>query len=289
MRRIFLVSFSVFSLAMLCFVKLHAMSDSIKNEHELPCSESYLKAKNHYVFCENISKEAIDRVIELDKIDTLTMTSRGGTSIQAIRLAEHLNDIKAKLILSEYCLSACAQFLMLGVEEVLVDDWTIIGFHHSSISLTARLAKRKLIENRIENIKKQYIQPEIDFYVENKIRSDWLWAPDVLLEPTCTNLSLFTIVPIEGKGPSVGYKSKYLFVVPSQDIIEELNPNIIFSPNAQTRSAIKKRTETEPLAAELLLFIEEFPFLDEKEFKALADLPLCEDLQGEEKEPASTE
>ncbi len=274
-------------IGVLAFVVLAAAAvlpaiSQTQNVKDVSCSESYQIDQSHYVFCEDISTESVDKVVSLGNLKTLTMTSRGGTSIEAIRLANYLNQNNIKLILEEYCLSACAQFLILGADEVLVDDWTIIGFHHSSISLTARLAKRKLIKNRIENIKKQYIQPEIDFYVKNKIRSDWLWAPDVLLEPTCTNLSLFTIIPIEGKGPSVGYKSKYLFVVPSQEIIKGLNPNIIFGPNAQSKSAIEKRAKIEPLAADLLLFIDEFPFLNEQKFKALADLPLCDDIAGEE-------
>jgi|GEM_PF-5979954 len=85
-----------------------------QNVEDVSCSESYQIDQSHYVFCEDISTESVDKVVSLGNLKTLTMTSRGGTSIEAIRLANYLNQNNIKLILEEYCLSACAQFLMLG-------------------------------------------------------------------------------------------------------------------------------------------------------------------------------
>jgi len=78
------------------------------------CETSQLVSFDYYQFCGVISKEAVDQVTSIDSLKTITMTSRGGTGIEAIRLANHLNENDIQLVLEEYCLSACAQFLMLG-------------------------------------------------------------------------------------------------------------------------------------------------------------------------------
>ena len=255
------------------------------------CETSQLVSSDYYQFCGVISKEAVDQVTSIDGLKTLTMTSRGGTGIEAIRLANHLNENNIQLILEEYCLSACAQFLMLGVDDVIVSDGTIAGFHHSTLSLLLRLAHSKYLnEERFAYFDEAYMRPEAKFYHLRGINSDWLWIPDVLLEPRCTQVSIFTLLPINGKEPTLGYKAKYIFIVPSQKILKQLNPNIVFKGQAQTPVAISRRAETEPLAAQLLKYIDEIPDLSEEEaFKKLSLLPLCDELQDGEKEPASSE
>jgi len=153
-----------------------------------------------------------------------------------------------------------------------------------------RLTKTKYLnEEKFTYFNDTYVRPEAKFYHLRGINPDWLWIPDVLLEPRCTQVSIFTLLPINGKEPSVGYKAKYFFIVPSQDILKELNSNIVFKGKSQTRTAISKRAEIEPLAAKLLRFVDEIPDIDEKAFDALADLPLCDELQDEKKESASSE
>gem|GEM_PF-3919818 len=167
---------------------------------------------------------------------------------------------------------------------VIVNDGTIAGFHHSTLSLLLRLAHSKYLnEERFTYFDETYMRPEAKFYHIRGINTDWLWIPDVLLEPRCTQVSIFTLLPINRKEPTLGYKAKYIFIVPSQKILKQLNPNIVFKGLAQTRVAISRRAEIEPLAAQLLKYIDEIPELNEEEtFKKLSLLPLCDDIQDEE-------
>ncbi len=83
-----------------------------------------------------ITKEAVlklESAIELDgnNAPVIEVTSAGGDALAGIDLGNFLHSKMATIIVKEYCVSACAQFLFVGAPNRIVSPQSLVLFHGS--------------------------------------------------------------------------------------------------------------------------------------------------------------
>ena len=92
-------------------------------------------ARSQSVFIRSsIDSSLYDHIRELDADRyEIKITSGGGLSYPAIKLGVYLLDKKVHLKVQDYCLSACAEFLLPAADEIRFVDNPVVGFHWSPL------------------------------------------------------------------------------------------------------------------------------------------------------------
>ena len=157
------------------------------------------------------------------QLDTFRITSNGGLTAAAKKIHWLLEDHDIELEVDKYCFSACAHYILLVSSNAVLLDNTLIGFHHSDMSLASRFARRKIMDRLtyLETMR-PHILADIDFFNQTDVSARMAYIPDILTEPICVGDSY---IILDGR-QNLYYRNRYDFWTPSYDVLRSLNPNI---------------------------------------------------------------
>jgi len=141
------------------------------------------------VFCGALDTGVAESIVaDFRQIEAqrLYLSSPGGVSEEAIRLASDLDGAGIALHLFGECLSACAHFLLAGVDDVSIEPETLIGFHHTAVAHLELLRQSGLtVPDEVSGILRQQAEMEKAFYQAQGINPLLLTKPYRELVPKC--------------------------------------------------------------------------------------------------------
>jgi hypothetical protein len=180
------------------------------------CDSNELIAENAIAYC-----GSLDGSFELFLKNNLTanttqllVTSAGGNIPIAIEAARLVNAIGVEVVVRDYCLSACAQFLFIPAKKGFLEKGAIVALHTTNTSLG--IARSRTDWAEYELFKKSFaagIQQEREFYEESSISTDLLIDPFRAMQPACIFEKIDWSTPL---GPTVEYRSQALWWIPSE-------------------------------------------------------------------------
>lgn len=200
------------------------------------CRYGIEKISDGLKVCGELTYPLVDAIAaELNVSDkTIELTSPGGDSGAAIRLARLIRRRDLQLRVSGVCLSACAHFVFLSAPIVFVGPNALVGFHHTSSFVHRAMVLRGLKSTNLLN-KNQ--SDEQDFYREIGIAKEFLYAPAYFVQPSCIGFTRYN------NSHDLYVKSKWSFVVPTRVAIEGIRraPVLGFWPenSSEIASAVK--------------------------------------------------
>jgi ATP-dependent protease ClpP protease subunit len=104
------------------------------------------------------------------EIDTLVITSTGGDVNYGIKLGNDVFDRKLNVVVRDYCISSCANYIFLAGNKKSIENNSIIGFHGTSFSIDGGEEIRKFIlDAKGDHIK---IDDFMNFVKTNNINSE---------------------------------------------------------------------------------------------------------------------
>ncbi|MNU27055.1 hypothetical protein D3C71_154410 [compost metagenome] len=120
---------------------------------------------------------------ELDEnARVVTITSTGGSGVDAIRLAEAMQARDISLAVKDICASACAHFLFLPADRALVHADSVVLFHHTDFAL-ANAARRAGLDPSDASLARAEIQRK--FYQSRSLPVSMLKDPLARIQPLC--------------------------------------------------------------------------------------------------------
>ena len=136
--------------------------------------------------CGHLTKDLVDRLLtRLDgSVREITIFSPGGSSVEAIRLAERMDEDNINLRVRGLCASACAHFLFLPAKHVIVEPGSVVLFHHtdSAVAAAAQRAGLTIGAETAANVER-----ERRFFVDQGLPVEMLIDPLVRIEPVCAS------------------------------------------------------------------------------------------------------
>jgi hypothetical protein len=123
------------------------------------------------------------REIENDRIRTIRITSLGGDRGGAIALAKLVYENQWNVVVSGFCASGCAHYILAASPHVTLENDAFVLFHHSGAAIKAMLGS----ENA-SLLPASYFSDEawvLQLYRERGIDERLLLAPFAALEPRC--------------------------------------------------------------------------------------------------------
>lgn len=160
---------------------------------------------------------------------TLRITSAGGDASLAIPLAFKIREHGVRVIAAQYCISACAEYLLPAGVESQVEANTILGFHNTVSS--SELVASTINPAAAERIYGDLAREERRLYDLLKIDRAYLVVPVAQIGPLCSGftrtapdrvdaflLTTFTILaPSPRRLASMGFRLTYLSQPPPLD------------------------------------------------------------------------
>lgn len=94
-------------------------------------------------FQSEISPDSVDALMTLAEsspvpIHTLVVDSGGGEVMSGLRLGEFVHNNNIRVIVRDYCASSCANYVLTGSPEVLVEKGALIGWHGGALQAIYR-------------------------------------------------------------------------------------------------------------------------------------------------------
>jgi len=130
-----------------------------------------------------INEQFIERLSNLEPDETvITINSTGGTGRLSMRAANIIENSKITVIVDQYCLSACAEYLLPAAQEVIFKNDPLIGFHWNTLSLHQQI-NQKATKNLsfCDSIEIDKIE---SFYARKKINTEfWKLTYERISEP----------------------------------------------------------------------------------------------------------
>ncbi len=165
--------------------------------------------------CGELTNAFVSRIdSELKPTDiTLQLTSPGGDSGAAIRLARILRQRGLRLKVSGICFSSCAHFVFLSAPYVVIDANTLVGFHHTSSFIYASLISRG--STPMDLLRKNQ-EVEKEFFHEIGAQRAFLYAPAYFTHPACIGYTKYNGVY------DLFIKTKWSFIIPTRSAMEEI-------------------------------------------------------------------
>lgn len=173
-------------------------------------------------YCGDISEQLVDEVIRELSIpgrNVLVLSSLGGETSAAIKLADFLNDRGVKLQISGICHSACAQFIIFGARELFVSQRTLVGFHYNQ-NVINELRGAPASEEM-----ERLAEAELEFYRRHAVPETVLFGPIATLQPSC-------IAEFIDEGRQTGLRvllSNHSYFMPDQQTFTSWYPGILAS------------------------------------------------------------
>jgi hypothetical protein len=171
------------------------------------------------VFCGALEAGAAEKIVAdflQSEAQRLYFSSPGGFSEEAIRLASDLDDAGIALHLFGECLSACAHFLLSGVDDITVETETLIGFHHTAAAQLELLTQTGLsVSDEAAKIVHEQAGMQYAFYQAEGINPLLLTKPFRELGPECIdNVSTARI----------DVRARWVMWTPSRDFLDAMRP-----------------------------------------------------------------
>lgn len=209
-------------------------------------------------------------------IDFLEMTSHGGDMMIAMEIAELVDAHDITLVVKDYCFSACAHFLTLPVDQLIITDEAVIGFHHTSATLLIRAWRPLMLETpRFRELSETYVEKQVAFFQREGIDQRWLFEADIRTSPICTYLGI-----VQGPGPLVNYENEFDFLVLTNSVLQAINPDRdrLHAQSEMTEEKLNafKQRHTEYADTKFLLSNDPVISVTETDVGALQKLPLCD-------------
>ena len=181
----------------------------------------------------------------LDELKVLEITSFGGFSQVAKDITKALNERDVELIVSKYCISACAHYMVLPTKNVTVQPNSLIAFHHSDMSLGARFARTALMSKETyESEVKPITRSDIAFFKASGLNPHWLYLPDLFTGPICVEDRITRTVL---GAPKLLYVNEFDFWVPNNQVLKSINPNIKVEGDFDLRATIEAANKSFPI------------------------------------------
>lgn len=171
------------------------------------------------VFCGPLEAGAAEKIVASFRqfeAQRLYFSSPGGFSEEAIRLASDLDNAGIALHLFGECLSACAQFLLSGVNDITVEPETLIGFHHTASAHLELLDRSGLaVSQEVSGVLLRQSGMENAFYQAQGIDPQLLTTPYRELVPECIE---------DVSTARIRVRARWIMWTPSRDFIDAMRP-----------------------------------------------------------------
>lgn len=155
-----------------------------------------------------INQKAVDAVIPLLRANgTLRITSSGGHSFAAMRLANAVRDLNITLEVHGLCASACASYVYLSARRVQNAPGAIIGGFKSGNGYAAVMGEQTPLS--MQAWYREHLEEETAFFARLGIDLAFLRNEAFAMEPVCIRQSELDV--------QVGYTKP--FVVPSAAVL----------------------------------------------------------------------
>jgi len=80
-----------------------------------------------------ITQELLTEIAQRkDRIRAITITSAGGDTKTAIQIENIIREKRISVTVSDYCISACAQWILPSTKYLTVNPGTLVAFHQSA-------------------------------------------------------------------------------------------------------------------------------------------------------------
>lgn len=140
---------------------------------------------------------------------TLIITSGGGLPLYAVEVANIVREKNLRLVVRGICTSACAHFLFMTIDDVLVDQGALVGFHRSN-SFVARISSN--LGEIPTPMASAGANAEQLLYDKAGLDRRFLFLPGLQVQPLCVTRG-------GGDDNSNLIASRYRFSVPSRQTI----------------------------------------------------------------------
>ncbi|MEM9356264.1 MAG: hypothetical protein AAGB04_08625 [Pseudomonadota bacterium] len=154
--------------------------------------------------------------ISFDQVERVTINSYGGDSQVAILIADKLRGLDKPVEVQEFCMSACAQYLMKSSDEIYVHAGTKVAFHHSTYAINQIYSVFEGLPD--QNYMATKASSERSFYERNGVDLRLLTVP---LAQLPLQRIIFDTNP-DSKGMAIIEWKEYNFVAYSKTDIETL-------------------------------------------------------------------
>lgn len=144
----------------------------------------------------------------------ILLTSGGGTSADAMRFADLVNARGLTIRTRQFCLSACATYVLLTARTVVVEPYTMVAFHHTGAFVVDFFADRS--GTPAGSPARTLGAEERRFFAANGLDPDILYRLAAAVEPTCTGLQPTST----GQEGFIRYR--YAWFIPTHDEAQAL-------------------------------------------------------------------
>lgn len=171
------------------------------------------------VFCGSLEAGMAEKIIaefRQSEAQRLYFSSPGGFSEEAIRLASDLDGAGIALHLFGECLSACAHFLLSGLDDITIEAETLIGFHHTAAAQLELLNQSGLsVPDEAAKIVHEQARMQYAFYQAQGINPLLLTKPFRELGPECID---------HVSTARIGTRTRWAMWTPSRDFLDAMRP-----------------------------------------------------------------
>jgi hypothetical protein len=143
-------------------------------------------APNEVRFIGYIDRAAVDRFeasLHREGVDTVVLRSPGGIDLEAIRAGNIILDHGLNVRVEEYCISACASFMLPAGGRRIIEPNAIVSWHLTAAT-TCLLLECRSTRNPDRRRLLTYLEPSLALYrranVDPRIFTDQITAHDAL-------------------------------------------------------------------------------------------------------------
>jgi hypothetical protein len=161
-------------------------------------------------FCGDINPASVGAAIEhLERSSNkrLIIDSIGGSTQDAIVLAQYIRENEIDVFVNLVCLSACSQFLVISAPRVAFRDASIVGFHDTQYATNIILGSKSISAGMIEEA-----DSELAFYRSVGVDDSLSTRPLASLNPEC----IVNRMQYAGSGRLL-VKMKGTYIMPDQE------------------------------------------------------------------------
>ena len=92
-------------------------------------NDTTLKAKGNI---DGATAEQFLVALDAPNLDTLVITSGGGSVRDSVKIAQKIHERSLKLVVEDYCMSSCLNYFVPAAQLVTIREDSILGFHGSA-------------------------------------------------------------------------------------------------------------------------------------------------------------